>query len=337
MRTRRFLLVVPAAALAAAIASSSTEAVAEPSKEDVAKADALFHDAQVLVQKGRLAEGCAKFAESQAHDPANGTLLNLALCHEKEGKVATAYRELQELLAIMQTSKNPDDRERSRVATERVRQLEKKLPRVTFDMSALPKDAALTLDGEKVGDPAYPVLADPGKHTVMATADKKKPRETSFEVKDAGPMTVTLAALEDDTPPPPPPPVAPPPPKPAPPPPEPAFWSGQRVLGASLAGAGLVGVGLGTFFGLDTFSKRDERDRHCAGSVCDAEGMRLHDEAGTSATISTIAFGAGAVALAAGAYLFLATPSPKSGGGTEARLAPQIAIGPSGALLRGAF
>lgn len=336
MRTRRLPLVLPAAAFVAALATSSTDALAEPSKEDVAKADALFHDAQVLVQKGRLAEGCAKFAESQSLDPANGTLLNLALCHEKEGKVATAYRELQELLAIMQNSKNPDDRERSRVATERIRQLEKKVPRVTFDMSALPKDTSLGLDGEKVGDPAQPVLVDPGSHTVIATADKKKPRETSFEVKDAGPMTVTLEPLEDDAPPPPPPPVAPAPPKPASPP-EPAFWSGQRVLGAGLAGAGLVAVGLGTFFGLDTFAKRDDRDRHCTGAVCDAEGMRLHDEAGTSATISTITFGAGAAALAAGAYLFLTAPSTKSGGGTEARLAPQLAVGPSGVLVRGAF
>ena len=335
MRTRLFPLALPAAALAATLMSSSTLALAEPSKEDVAKADALFRDAQLLVQKGQLAEGCAKFAESQAIDPANGTLLNLALCHEKEGKIATAYRELQELLAIMQNSKNPDDRERSRVATERIRQLEKKLPRVTFDIAALPKDASLTVDGEKVGDPAFPVLVDPGRHTVVASADKKKPRETPFEVKDAGPMTVTIEALEDDAPPPPQP-VTPPSTKPAPaPPPEPSFWSGQRVLGAGLAGAGLVGVGLGTFFGLETFSTRDVRDRHCAGTVCNAEGIRLHDEAGTSATISTIAFGAGAVALAAGAYLFFTAPHANAPSGTEARLAPRIAIGPTG--VRGAF
>ena len=335
MRMRRSPHALAAAALFTTLLASSTPALAEPSKEDVAKADALFRDAQLLVQKGQLAEGCAKFAESQALDPANGTLLNLALCHEKEGRVATAYRELQELLAIMQNSKNPDDRERSRVATERIRQLEKKVPRVVFDIAALPKDASLTVDGEKINDPAYPVLIDPGRHTVVASADKKKPRETPFEVKDVGPTTVAIEALEDDAPPPPPP-VAPPPSRPAPaPPPEPSFWSGQRVLGAGIAGAGLVGIGLGAVFGLETFSTRDERDRHCAGTVCDAEGIRLHDEAGTSATISTIAFGAGAVALAAGAYLFVTAPRANAPSGTEARLAPRIAIGPTG--VHGAF
>lgn len=324
-----------AAAVFAAAVSISTGAWAEPSKEDVDRADALFREAQIAMQKGQVSEACAKFAESQKLDPANGTMLNLAVCHEKEGKYGTAYKELQELLGILATSKNPDDRERARLANERLRVVEKKVSRVTFDVSLLPSDASLTLDDEKVADTAGAVVVDPGSHTVEATAPGKKPGKKTFEVSEPGTTTVKLDALED---------VAPPPPEPAAPPPpapekdeapSPSFWTGQRVLGAGLVGVGLVGVGVGSFFGLDTFEKRDARDPHCRGTVCDAEGMRLHDEATSSATISTIAFGAGAAALVVGTILFV-SGGPKTDTGRAPALRG-VAVGPRGLLLQGAF
>src|SRR5262245_21114637 len=101
MRSLRRRLVLSLATAAAALLLLAEGAHAEPSKEDVAKADQLFREAQLLVQKGNLTEGCSKYAESQRLDPANGTLLNIALCHEKEGKLGTAYKELQELSGLL--------------------------------------------------------------------------------------------------------------------------------------------------------------------------------------------------------------------------------------------
>ncbi len=321
-----------AALVLAAAVTIPTSAWAEPSKEDVEKADALFREAQILVQKGQISEGCAKFAESQALDPANGTLLNLAICHEKEGKYGSAYKELHELLGIIEGSKNPDDRERARIANERLKVVEKKLSRVTFDVSLLPSDATLTLDGEELGSSTSDVIVDPGSHTVEVTAPRKKPAKKTFEVTEPGTTTVKLDALEDVTPPKP---AEPPPPAPEKEPPAPSFWTGQRVLGAGLVGVGLVGVGVGSFFGLETFAKRDERDPHCRGTICDAEGMRLHDEAKSSATISTIAFGAGAAALVVGTILFV-SGGPKSTTGRAPALRG-VAVGPGGVVLSGAF
>jgi hypothetical protein len=337
-RPPRLPLVIAAFASAVFVGGATRTAHAEPSKEDVARADTLFREAQVLVQKGQLSEGCAKFAESQRLDPANGTVLNLALCHEREGKFASAYRELQELLQAIASSKTADDRERTKVAADRLRVLEKKITRVTLDISELPKDASVTLDNEKVTDPAFPVPLDPGPHATEATAPHKKPGKKTFEVKEPGAITVKLDPLLDDAPPPPPPP--PPPDKPAPPPTS-RFWSGQRILGAVVAVAGLGGIAVGTVFGLDTFAKRDQRDLHCSGTICDAEGIRLHDAAGSSATISSIGFGAGAIALAVGAYLFIAAPSTVAAKVDTAARSPArqpggfLTVEPMG--LRGAF
>jgi hypothetical protein len=324
------------AAIAAGLALP-TAAYAEPSKEDVAKADTLFREAQILVQKGQLAEGCPKFAESQRLDPANGTLLNLALCHEKEGKLGTAHRELQELLSITSGSKSPDDRERTRVANDRLKALEKKVTRLVLDVSALPKDATITLDGEKLGDPTTPVVVDPGLHTVEVTAPQKKPGKKNVDAKEPGTLALKLDPLEDDAPPPPMPTATPP--KTEEPRPETHFWTGQRVAGALIAGIGIAGVGVGAVFGLDTFAKRDARDAHCEGTVCDAQGMELHDQARSSAMLSSIAFGVGGAALTIGAIVFFtASSSSTSAAPASGRAAPlSVGLGPTGIVLRGSM
>lgn len=314
-----------------AVLLAASNAAAAP-RADVARADALFRDAQQLLQKGQTAEACAAFAESQRLDPANGTLLNLALCHEKEGKTATAQRELKELLGAL--GKNADDQKRARVANEHLRDLEKKLSRLLFDTTLLPADATVTLDGEKVGDAATAV--DQGTHAVVASAPRKKTATSSVEVKEPGVRTIKLDALADEV-------VVPPvaevpaTPEPARPAAKAGYWSGQRTAGAATFGVGLVGLGLGTVFGLDTFSKRDARDLRCDGTVCDAEGLRLHDEARSSATIASIGFGAGIAAIAMGTVLFLTAPRarPKPDHGASGTV--DVAFGPDGLAVRGVY
>jgi hypothetical protein len=69
-------------------------AVAQESSD--ARAARLFEEGRESFVAGNLVDACPKLAESYRLDPATGTLMALALCHEQEGKLALAWAELNE-------------------------------------------------------------------------------------------------------------------------------------------------------------------------------------------------------------------------------------------------
>src|SRR5262245_27575414 len=61
-------------------------------------ADRLFEEAREAIENGRNGEACDKFAESHRLDASLGTLLNLAVCHELQGRIATAVSEYERVI-----------------------------------------------------------------------------------------------------------------------------------------------------------------------------------------------------------------------------------------------
>ena len=76
---------------------------------------------------------------------------------------------------------------------------------------------------------------------------------------------------------------------------------------------GIVGIGIGSFFGLRAITKNSDADSHCPrGFQCDdPEGVTLSEDAKSAANVSNIAFAVGAAALAGGVILYFTAPDSK--------------------------
>jgi TPP-dependent pyruvate/acetoin dehydrogenase alpha subunit len=93
----------------------------------------------------------------------------------------------------------------------------------------------------------------------------------------------------------------------------------------------VVGVGLGTLFGLQAKAAWSDAKDHCPTyQSCDARGVESHSSASSKATISTVAFIAGGAALAVGAVLWFTAAT-----GEKERVA--FGFGPGAAFVRGSF
>ncbi len=189
--TRRYLRI----ALVAVLTTAAQGALAQT---ETAVAEGLYRQARELMAAGNYDAACPKLAESQRLDPATGTLLNLAACHEKQGKLATAWLEYSDALVAARRDGRED---RVEFARQRAAELEPRLSRLTIVLApdADEPELALELDGASIGravlGAATPV--DPGQHLVRASAPGKKPWEQSIQIgAEADQQSLTIPKLE---------------------------------------------------------------------------------------------------------------------------------------------
>jgi hypothetical protein len=292
--------------VAVSVASVEHIARADASLADKAAAQTLFDEGRKLMAAGKFPEACPKLAESQRLDPGVGTQFHLADCYERLGQTASAWAGFLEAAA---GAKSMGQLDREKVAKERAAALAPRLSKVTIT-SAQSTIAGLEIkrDGAVVGRPLWgtAIPVDPGPHSIEATAPGKKPWQTTVKVEgEKADVVVTIPALDDA-------------------PPEAtavapmqasvdtsSVGKNRRTLGLVVGGVGIVGLGVGTVFALQAKSKNDDSLPFCPvdKNLCSARGVTLRDEARTSGTIATVAMGAGAVAVAAGAVLFFTAPS----------------------------
>lgn len=319
--------------LLAAVVSASASAHAT-SGQDIATAQALFDEAKRLMKAGKFAEACPKFTESQRLDPAAGTMVALALCHESEGKTASAWAEFGEVLSDARRDKRAD---REQAAQQHLKVLEPKLTRVVVTVVAEVPGLEVRRDGAVLGKAQWGVAIpiDPGTHAFEATAPGKTPWTATGDLSGEGKtLEVRVPQLQDL---PAPPPVAPPPTtsamQAAPPPPPTAstspqlpppalesVGSTQRTVGLVVGAAGVVGVGVGTYFALHASSLWDTAHAACPANKCtDSASVTKGRDASSAANAATVLLGIGGVALAAGVVIFVTAPNASSAPGTDKR------------------
>jgi serine/threonine-protein kinase len=319
-----------AAALAALALLSFAPALAQAG--DATVAEALFHEGKSLMDAGDLEHACPKLRESYAQDPATGTLLALAICFERRGKLASAWTTYSQVASRAHLENRLD---REQAARERVAALAPKLSRLSVQVPA--EVAALVgLSVKRDGQPMSEALwgsalpTDPGEHVIEVSAEGKKSwqaRVTLAPENDA--QSVVVPPLEPAEARPPPGPGAPliaPPPKESAssPPARTAHAAPWRPIAFAVGGAGIVAIGVGSLFGLKATSANADSKAHghCDASGCDATGKQLRNDAFSDATVSTVLFVAGVTLVAGGVTLYLV------GGKKKEAPAPSVALSP---------
>jgi hypothetical protein len=323
-------------------ALASRASAQQPAPSDAAMAETLFEEAKKLMAQSDYAAACPKLAESNRLDPGSGTLTALALCHEQQGKTASAWAEFIEVVDQAQRAGRAD---RVKFAQQHVTALEPKLSRLTITVTQSTAGLEVRRDGVVVGNAAWGMAApvDPGEHVVEASGTGKRTWSARVTVgADGDTKSIAVPALEDEAPPPttttrPPPPrrdEAEPPAVP------PETGGSQRTIGLVLGGAGVVAIGVGSFFGLRAISESSDAKKLCSPSSCtNPDAVATNDDAKTAAIVSDVAIGAGIVAVLAGGYLFLSAPSGAPAAGPKQpealRVAPAVGRNGAGLILRG--
>lgn len=203
-------------------------------------------------------------------------------------------------------------------------------------------DASVTIDGVVLTDrvDGTALRVDPGSHKFVFAAPGLVPLEKTFVAregqKNRRETVVLLSSAPTSV-------VAPTAPQPvaqdeagvsaA------SSWSAQKTFAIVVGGVGIVGVGVGSFFGLRASSKWSQAKSDCAGGCSnDAVAQTEKNDAHTAATLSTIAFGVGVSALLGATLLWFTAPTASAPTTrTSLRVQPAAGAGSGALILRGAF
>jgi hypothetical protein len=307
-------------------------------RADSATAQGLFEDARKLMAKGAYAEACPMLEESQRVDPGSGTLLNLGICYEHQGRLASAWTTLLEAASAAKQIGNAN---RETAARQRASALSSRLGRIAIRVTTKTAGLEIVRDGAVVRPAQWgaSIPADAGSHTVVATAPGFKVWESKIALKDGATVTVDVPELAPTS-------GAPietpkasatqAPSKAAPAPAvaastsESSSSSTQRTVALVAGGIGIAGVAVGTVFGLKSMAAHDDSQAPgvCSGGDClTNEGVELTETARKAGNVSTIAFAVGAAGLVAGSILWFTAP----------RGGPQVGVGMGTMQLRGSW
>jgi hypothetical protein len=299
-----------------ALLCATGTARAEPSADDKALATMLFQEGRGLMSAGRIPEACQKLQESQRLDPGGGTILNLALCHEQEGRLARSWSEFKEAAAVARADGR---RDRELEASSHVAALEPRLSRLTIVVPAGTQVEGLRIerDGHELGPGAWsmaiPALGREPFTTTVVIGKESEQRTVEIPVLATPVVVVT------------PPRVSAPPDVVIPPPMTAKTAARLRWGGIGTAGAGVLLLG-GAGYALATALRaKAASSQDCMGDFCGPVGRQQRNDAVFRGNAATILGLSGIVAVGAGATLFYL--------GRKSSAPKQEARGPMGFLL----
>jgi hypothetical protein len=304
--------------------------VAAPCFAQSKPADDAFLMGKALMEQGRIDDACAKFDESLKLERRGGTLLNLAVCRQKQGRHATALRLLREARARALKDQRDD---RIDLAEKAMAESGAKLSWLTIRVAAGADapDLAIQVDGEDLPRASWGVLqaVDPGSHVVAATAAGRARMETTVTVGEAGDqrsveipapkpeVTAETRPPADELPPAPPPSVTSA---------APGARAWQKPLGATVAAVGVSALAIGAVFGVKAIHDAAASNPLCPDDGCkknvptEVAAYNQQRAAATAARVADVAIPLGAAAAAAGLVVLFLPRAPAAPTRSAARV-----------------
>ena len=283
-------------------------------EEPSSTADRMFQEGRTALAEENYELARSHFERSYKIDPALGTLLNLAVCEEKLGKLRAALGHLQEAL-----DKAEQGDQRRPLIAQRLARLESRVPRLTIRPSRpLDPGVRLSLDANPLAaaDIGKTLRLDPGTHVLDCAGPRGERCTTVFKLEE-GQDAVQVPTVSTPTPMPPSDPPSssrisemPRGPEKAPASKAPA-GAERRSFAYAAGGFGLASIAVGLIAGASVLHQKGVVAAHCDERECDDEGLAAAEKGKTMSAVSTLATGIGVVIMGASVYVLVTAPSAK--------------------------
>ncbi len=261
---------------------------------DIAKSDAAFEEGLKLKDAGKLDAACMKFKDALKFNPnAVGTMLNVAVCDEQTGHIASAYKRFKE---ARDRGREQNLGEQVKLAEQHIAQLEPDMPYLAIAFAETTDDTKLLVNDEDISvKDAGGIPVDPGQVSIVVSRPGRVPFETKVDISKKEHKAVAVPKLGLPV----------------------TVNKGRRRIGEIITIAGGASVVAGITLGIVARSKYNNQFSgsmpHCTKSTsgpptCDAMGQPETDSARTIGNFGT-GFGIGGVVIAGiGAYLWFFGP-----------------------------
>ncbi|MBA3393856.1 MAG: hypothetical protein H0T89_14505 [Deltaproteobacteria bacterium] len=292
--------------------------VASPAAADVdiAKADKLFAEGLAL-RESNLEQSCAKFNESLQYNPqAIGTLLNVALCDEKLGRIASAVVKFSE---ARDRAKEQQLADYIKAAEEHIASLTPELPYLQLKFGVAPiADTKILVNDQVVGmDRIGKLAVDPGEVSITVSAPGRLPYQTTIIVAKREMKDVEIPELEKSV----------------------TVKSSRRTIGLITTASGVAAIGAGVAIGLFARSSYNDAIKKCNQMTdppqCPSEAQTDTEKARTLGTVGTVVGVIGIAAASVGIYMWLR--APKDTGERKVSLVPHVSSETAGLAAVGSF
>lgn len=311
-----------AAAVALCLSLSSTLAQAQPSAAQKETARGLMAEGRELREQGDLQSALSRFTAADSIMGVPTTGFEMAATQAELGKLVEARETLRRVLALPQSSDDPEPfaeaRSKARALDQR---LQSRIGALHFVVSGVgaSETMVVTVDGETVPIAVLgmPFRVNPGKHVVVARAggrearvdiDALESRTVKVELALAPGTTEPQLELAEE-----PAAAVPPPSEPRKTEPEPVAAPRSIPIVTYVAGGvGAAGIVVGSIAGLLAISHKNAAATECVDGECPPATWDDLDKARSLATVSTVGFVVGVVGLAAGASALLLREEPKA-------------------------